>query len=118
MKTSGFTLLELLIVIAILSLLMAIFVPNLLAAQRRANDAAALGCVNEIKNRQAMHLIDTKVYADDSDLVSDYTINCDSGVIVSQLDPSSGVLFNFSVSHIRGTKIYTVSNTALTSMAK
>ena len=92
MNTSGFTLLELLICIAIIALLIAIFVPNLLTAQRRANDAAALGCVNEIKNRQAMHLIDTKVYANDSDLISEYTINCDSGVIISQLDPSSGVI--------------------------
>lgn len=44
-STSGFTLLELLIVIAVISVLAAVLIPNLLAARSKANDTSTIAFV-------------------------------------------------------------------------
>jgi type IV pilus assembly protein PilA len=50
----GFTLIELMIVITIIAVIMAIAIPNILAARKNANETAAVGHLKTIANAQVM----------------------------------------------------------------
>ncbi|PIG96067.1 type IV pilin protein [Deinococcus sp. UR1] len=117
-NTQGFTLIELLIVIAIIGILAAVLIPNLLGAQKRAYDTAASACANEIKNKQALYLIDENTYASSETLlVDDYLPNCDEEVewAVTAGDQTT---YTGTATHPSGTKTYTITEKALTNAAK
>lgn len=57
-RQGGFTLLELLITILVIGLLAAILVPNLLGAQKRANDTQATVCASALGRAAAIYRVD------------------------------------------------------------
>lgn len=54
MKTRAFTLIELMIVIAIIAIIAAIAIPNLIEARKGSNEAAAIGALRTVSTAQAM----------------------------------------------------------------
>jgi type IV pilus assembly protein PilA len=70
-KTSGFTLIELMIVVAIIAIIAAIAIPNLLRSRMSANEAGAAGAMRTISTGEVG--FQTAAFVDgDSDGVGDY----------------------------------------------
>ena len=71
----GFTLIELMIVIAIIAIIAAIAIPNLIEARKGSNEAAAIGSLRAIATAQAMYRDRDK----DGNGINDYAVP-DSGI--------------------------------------
>jgi prepilin-type N-terminal cleavage/methylation domain-containing protein len=70
-KKSGFTLIELMIVVAIIAIIAAIAIPNLLRSRMSANEAAAAGAMRTISTGEVGY--QTAAFTDgDNDGVGDY----------------------------------------------
>lgn len=77
----GFTLIELIIVIAIIGVLTALIMPNFMAGRIRARDSAKKTDARSVKQAIQMYYNDYQAYPDDASSNTD--IDCDSGAGVS-----------------------------------
>ena len=83
-KKSGFTLIELMIVVAIIAIIAAIAIPNLLRSRMSANEAGAAGAMRTISTGEVA--FQTAAFVDtDTDGVGDYGTLVSSGCIVVQI---------------------------------
>ncbi len=57
-KSGGFSLIELLIVVAIILIIAAIAIPNLLRSKMSANEAAAVAVLRNVHNSQAVYIVE------------------------------------------------------------
>lgn len=99
----GFTLIELMIVIAILGILAAVAIPNFLNARGKAQDAAALSTLEAVKTALEMYAADNGTYPISSanvaalkaSLKDDWPSNIKTdGTTGSIVDPTSGTITN------------------------
>lgn len=71
MKNKGFTLIELMIVVAIIAIIAAIAIPNLLRSRLQSNESATIGNLKTIVGAETAYSSANGQYADSFDLMTD-----------------------------------------------
>ena len=73
-SSRGFSLMELLVVLAIIGILVAIAIPSYDAYLRRGSRSAAQGFMMQVSGKQAQYLLDARNYAVGSTAIGDLTL--------------------------------------------
>ena len=90
MKTEkGFTLIELMIVVAVIAIIAAIAIPNLLRSRMSANEAGAIGALRTISNAE-VQFQSAGILDADGDNVGDFAVLGPAGVAGTLANPVAG----------------------------
>ena len=112
----GFTLIELMIVIAIIAIIAAIAIPNLIEARKSGNETAAIGSHKTISAAQALFRESDKEGDGENDYGSLTELSSNGQLIDSLLGSGTKQGYEFSVSYSASTSSflwYAVANPAL-----
>ena len=107
----GFTLIELMIVIAIIGILAAIAIPNFLSYRQRAYDSAAQSDLKNLMTAQEAYFVDHDTYVDITGVsaggeISDLDLTLSKGVTAGGTGSTTG--YTMSAYHTSGSGTWTV----------
>ena len=106
-NAKGFTLIELMIVIAIIGILAAIAIPQFNAYRARSYNAAAVADLRNAMGAQEAYHVDTQRYANSvGDLTGSYGLTTSQNVVLTVSGSSTG--FTIITYHQSGDKTYTI----------
>ena len=115
-KNSGLTLIELLLTLALLSLLISILLPTVIGAQKRAYDNAAIACANIATKAMASWQVDhpnQSSIPNVDDIQSDLYggVNCTAAheINLEQTISEGTTNYSYNISHTKGRNIYTIT---------
>ena len=115
-KEQGFSLIELLIVVAIIGIIAAIAIPNLLQARKTANEASAIGALRTVGSSQVTYQGNNQVYGTLAQLgtaaLVDSTLTGSSAT-----NPKSGFYYTDALAAPTATNFNVAATAATTSAA-
>ena len=108
-RTQGCTPIELLILIAIIGILAAVLIPNLINARKTAYNGAAQSCAKQVATAEEMLQVAQNSYGSFGALDSGTVNVCKATTMTFAVGTSNSTYYSATVSHLQGNKTFSVT---------